>query len=606
MNNPRQRMLYLSFIAGFIAMINMYPAHIKLSIQSMTTTQGQGGKKVPTVFVKEPFVAIATVTHDSMNQHPVEIDNLQNFATSGVQTSTNISLAHGGLQAVSTHAYHLVPQQEGTFTIGPASTIENNQTISSNSIEVAVIKRPKDFQRQQPEATDDGVSVTATLAAAKSQVVVGQPIPVHFKIVFQGPIAEVSQSHYEFPGFITKKVAEATQHDIVQDNKLTTVVEQPLLLIPTQAGEKTLAPIRVVYTYRSQQSRSLAGRTHHALFNGFFDDIVGARMKQDETYSNDVQIKVNPLPASKKELSGVGVFEVLPLAVDKKVVQQNEPILLSLIIQGSGNIEQVSSPRLTLPAGWKAYDSSSRLKNMKQTADEIKGAKHFEYILQIPQIGEWEIPSQEFSFYNTKTEQTETITIPGTTVTVTSANSATSGPVAGPEQPVQQPPAQPQSTQPRAQSVLQDINFIQEEGSETASSAGLSWWLFLFLLCTPLLLSAPVAIALINKHRESRKKLLDRLSKKITAALDQEKMDEIYPLFKQFISLKYDQPLHTLTHEEVEKLLLQDQIKEEKVLELIDFLNECAHFHFVDKGRTSFDQKAIIKKGKYWIVFLTT
>lgn len=177
-----------------------------------------------------------------------------------------------------------------------------------------------------------------------------------------------------------------------------------IALFPTAPAPYTIQPGTLKVSIREQPKTS-------SLFDEFFDDsfFSGAsffsrrvdRLLKPEPLS----ITVRPFPETGKPASfngAVGHF-VLNASVDKKEINQNEPVTLKLVLEGEGNIETLSRPPVPPLTGFKVYDGDSSTQLFKQ-GPSLAGKKEFEIIFIPTEAGELSIPPLEFSYFDPRQE----------------------------------------------------------------------------------------------------------------------------------------------------------------------------------------------------------
>ncbi len=145
---------------------------------------------------------------------------------------------------------------------------------------------------------------------------------------------------------------------------------------------------------------------------------------------NPVSLTVLPLPETGKPESFNGAVGDLSFRadIDKKSVRQNEPVVLTMTLQGAGNIETVNKPVIPEIAGVKAYDSDSDLQ-VSPRGNIIGGQKTFEVTFLPSQIGTLTIPSVEFSFFNPRTRSYQVHKTEDFRIEVTKGTGAVSHPI---------------------------------------------------------------------------------------------------------------------------------------------------------------------------------
>lgn len=125
--------------------------------------------------------------------------------------------------------------------------------------------------------------------------------------------------------------------------------------------------------------------------------------------SNTVNVTVQPLPEPQPEgfNGAVGQFD-LQANLDLDFVTLGQPVTLTLIINGAGNLQQLRAPILPELVGWRAYPNPPVHRSSNVGGLRL-GEKTFEWLL-IPDItGTQIIPPIVFSFFDPIAENYQTI-----------------------------------------------------------------------------------------------------------------------------------------------------------------------------------------------------
>lgn len=124
----------------------------------------------------------------------------------------------------------------------------------------------------------------------------------------------------------------------------------------------------------------------------------GFMMKVERSaYVPFVHIAVKPLPLADnqlQEISAVGQFTQLIMSADTVKILQGQGLALTLKLCGSGNLEIIDINRLILPKNFQYYHADT-----KETIYD-KNCKQFEFIVQANQSGMYQIPCQEFFYFD--------------------------------------------------------------------------------------------------------------------------------------------------------------------------------------------------------------
>jgi hypothetical protein len=564
------------------------------------------GNIEPTAFVGESFILQAIVRDIGQQAQDLSIAGINSFSVASTMRSSNITLINGQQSIEHTYKYTLIPHNEGIFTLGPA-TIKNKrgQDFSSDTLSIQVIKRPAGYQSPNRKGNQDqSIELFCELKPSKKRVVVGEPVEVIASIYTRGPILKTELASPTFTNFLHKEVMQAKTRQETRDNKVYDVIEKKIVLTPLQAGEMKIDPLMIQCVVRAQRHKARDFFDHT-----FFDDFFPARAEQRTAMSNDITISVDPLPAHKGKVNGVGEFTTLNATLNKTEAQANEALLFQLIVEGKGNFDQVTAPTLNLPRGFKHYESKNSVQE-DWSQDFILGKKTFEYVIQIPTAGNWEIPAQTFTFFDTasgsyRNLQSKPLAISVMPLTQTKPHKAKI------KELIDQDDQEKEITAEKKNTPLEkEIHFIQEDGGINKKAApSLPWWLFIILLFLPTILLSKSMLPFLRKwyyriFRVSAKKQLDEFDQRIDIMIKKDSVQGLYQLLLSFLATKFDVPASFITHDWVMQKLEDDEIPGEKIQEFMDYLNECAGLHFVTQTKNLAELRSLLKRGKYWIIFL--
>jgi hypothetical protein len=135
--------------------------------------------------------------------------------------------------------------------------------------------------------------------------------------------------------------------------------------------------------------------------DGMLDDFFGRYVEKEvDLVADPITMIVTELPAQGKPANftgAVGRFTARAEATET-AVQAGDPITLKVMVEGEGNFDRVSMPRLAESANWKVYPASSEF--VSANAIGQAGVKIFEQII-VPQSPEiTAIPTLELPFYD--------------------------------------------------------------------------------------------------------------------------------------------------------------------------------------------------------------
>ncbi|OFZ54212.1 MAG: hypothetical protein A2428_13110 [Bdellovibrionales bacterium RIFOXYC1_FULL_54_43] len=165
-------------------------------------------------------------------------------------------------------------------------------------------------------------------------------------------------------------------------------------IYPLNEGKLKIDPLSLKYAY--QPNRNGGGLDlDEDPFMQFFQALT-PRTAIDR--SDPVTIEVEAIPNEGRPTSfsgGVGDFNVSS-AIDKYEVRANEAVLLTVKVEGRGNLASIEEPKTKWPENIELYDSKGHSKSGRAGI----GEKIFEFLLIPRAEGKLDIPALDFSFFD--------------------------------------------------------------------------------------------------------------------------------------------------------------------------------------------------------------
>ncbi|REK61972.1 MAG: hypothetical protein DWQ49_04030, partial [Bacteroidetes bacterium] len=188
-------------------------------------------------------------------------------------------------------------------------------------------------------------------------------------------------------------------------------------------------------------------------------------------------VKIKPLPEGAPEDFQGGVGELkLVREISRKEVSGSESITIKLRVEGAGNFNTLEVPELIQPEGFDVYDPKYN-ENIRYSERGIRGYKEYEYLL-VPQYrGSFIVPEMQWSYFNTRTERYETISIAADTLNV--ENPALSG--------VQENSDLEGAVKREVKTIDDDIRYLQDHRFEAEGKSNLYPWTLALLVLAGLL-----------------------------------------------------------------------------------------------------------------------
>ena len=411
-----------------------------------------------TVGLNEPFrITFTTNTRKGTITPP----NFEKFiVVSGPYQSSQTQIINGRMSSQRSIAYEIVAQEEGVFTLPPARMKVSGQELESNRLKITVKAGAKRNSRAERNAKE---SFNVRILASKKSVYVGEPIVLKFRATLFDPVRDLSI--IQAPNFenVLQQQLEFKQESTreVVGNKMATVLDfDKRLILPNKPGTLGGQELKI-----SGQVQVPTGR------RDFFNMPLTKFVPQVAT-ANIPAVKIKPLPEGAPEDFQGGVGELkLVREISRKEVSGSESVTIKLRVEGAGNFNTLEVPELIQPEGFDVYDPKYN-ENIRYSERGIRGYKEYEYLL-VPQYrGSFIVPEMQWSYFNTRTERYETISIAADTLNV--ENPALSG--------VQENSDLEGAVKREVKTIDDDIRYLQDHTYEAEGTSFLYPWTLALLV----------------------------------------------------------------------------------------------------------------------------
>ena len=385
------------------------------------------------VIVGKPFQLTYSVNQRAKDLRAPEFTDFDYIAGPYTSQSSSTSFVNGKRTSsfTLTYTYTLMANQEGTFTIPPATIKVDGEQYTSNGVRITVL--PPDqpapaatsnaSAANQPRETtqiNEGNIFIRTLVS-KGKVHEQEAILLSYKLYFAGvDVAQFTNNTRlpEFKGFLKQELEVGeiqTELEHYNGRNYQTAVLYRTLLFPQRSGNITIDPAEFEAVLRIQNRAQV-----RSIFDDFFNSYTTATKA---ITAPGTTIHVDALPTGKPAgfSGGVGQFNISS-TISSTDLQANEAVTLSITIQGTGNMKLLKTPSVDWPEGFEVYDPKVS-NNFRNTTTGVSGTKTIEY-LAIPRAGgSYTIPPILFSYYDTQADSYKTLATPEYTLQI--ARSAT-------------------------------------------------------------------------------------------------------------------------------------------------------------------------------------
>lgn len=295
------------------------------------------------------------------------ITKIGDFMVEGTSSSSQISIINGTTSKTQIKQYGFSPNR--SFTIPPFS-IEVDGKIETTKPITLTMKDPT------PSKSDDPISLH--IHTDKSSYYVNEPVVISLVFKYQSKLSIIDAKLAPFnpKGFWPKEMPSPKP----KEENGYIIYEVKHLLFPKKSGTIKIPNHHINIAKRD--------------FRNY--------IKWEKIFSNPLNLDIKPLP---NNINMVGDF-TLTAKVDKNQVDFNEPVNLTIQIEGSGNIDDIKSFNLPLK-NQVLYNSKPQIQS-----NIIREKPYGEFIQKISIISEedYTIPPITFSYFDLKTQTVKTKT----------------------------------------------------------------------------------------------------------------------------------------------------------------------------------------------------
>lgn len=587
---------FLFFQLG-AADVDMFVSHIG---------QGPGSKSGSIQVSKgQPFMVTVSVKPDDdelPDQEP-EIIGSQDFKVGQASQGWSLLEVNGVVKNKSyDFHYYFEPLKEGKFKVGPVSCNFGDQIVESDVVQVSVAKAEnvKDFFAKATISKDPSGQ-----SDDDEKIFAGQKAWLSVKVFMnKNSFDYLEGMEIERPDTQDIEVGEPAQGfkqtDEFHGGKPFRAWERRYPIVPLKSGLLDISPFKIKYEI-SRKASSAFG----------FGSIFYRNANTGTMLTNDgvpLGIEVAHIPDN---VAAVGRNFKVALGFERDKIKVGQPSVLALEIVGSGDFDKILHPDLNLPEQLRVYESKSE--NLQTSRNEkvngFESRKRFEYIVQASKPGIYQIPVQEFPYFDTIREEVVVEkTRPLSFKVVADENEQS---VASDDD-LEVVTGGGQSSKAEQESMLAKkraerlgiIGLAEDYRAGSGESGrGMMWIIFLIVLLVPLGLLFWREIHAWFEAKNRSRRACRRAVKEIDKACAQENLKTVYYVFLKYFSARFRVGQDSIDVDWINQKMRQISMSKSRIDDLFAFFNEAASLAF---GREShkygpLEAEAFFKKAQHWV-----
>ena len=366
-------------------------------------------------------------------QYTVNTDNAREFRVNGIpdalevlfgpstssQSSWQMVNGHTSSSSSITYTYLLCANKKGNYTIPAAHVKVGNKVVSSQPVHISVSGNASRAQQNgggrsqtvpQRQMREAGTSISTNdlfikVSANKTTVHEQEPVLLTYKVYTLVDLTQLEGKMPDLTGFHSQEVKLPQQKSFhiesLNGRNYRCVTWSQYVMYPQMTGKLEIPSI----TFKGivvQENRSVDP------FEAFFNGGSGYVEVKKNIVAPGLSVNVLPLPQHPAGFSGgVGKFNI-SAQLNKSEVTTGDPINLRVVVGGIGNLKLIKQPVVNFPKGFDKYDAKVTDKT-KLTANGVEGNMIYDYLAVPNNQGKYEIPSIEFTYYDTGANAYKTI-----------------------------------------------------------------------------------------------------------------------------------------------------------------------------------------------------
>jgi len=525
------------------------------------------------VEVGEEFQIIFSANGSASDFKAPNLLGLRKISGPNKSSSSSMQIVNGTINSSKTtsFSYYVSALSEGELTIPAASIKIEGKKIQSQPIIISV----KKADPNKKSGFQIGDNVKVEVEVSRRNLFQGEQVLVSYKLFSKINLADISITQFpNLNGFWNEEIetnSKAKIQNIEGVNYRVWEISKSMLT-PQKSGDLKIDPMKINITVQLK-SQNRSGDIF-GMFNNYKNVV-------EEIQSKSITIKVKDLPPNPPTSfnGAVGVFK-LKSKTDKKIADANTAINYEIELSGSGNLHLIDNIPVNFPDDFEVFDPEKKDKSFT-SKNGIKGKLLFNYLIIPRYQGEYEIPSQEFSFFNVRTKKYETLKTKALNIEVNKGRNQ--------------------------KDVIASSKQLLDENSQSLSSIKTKsefklinkgewyqkWW-YILLLALPVLLTVAAGIRqtyiriidknpIDKKHRKSLRIAQKRLKNAEIFLKNNKKQrfyEEVEKSLLNYFSQKFNTEIADLSKEKISEIFIERKIDKDVLSNYISILEDCEYCRY--------------------------
>jgi len=562
-------------IVGRIVVALVCVMHVSCAALSLRITNSQG-MPLKEVVVGESF-NIEVVSSGAMRDF--EIEDLDPSVVLLGQQSKMSQYVNGAV--TMKYSFGARADKVGQYTIGPVHAKVGTVEEHSDTVALKVVTEQDVSQKTVNE-------VLLRLAISKKKVMVGEQITGSIRFYsckdditpdqfMQSDLSAFSLSPMSEPAY-GKETIDGIEYSYLEIKWNMAAKKPGCITIPAWCAHYSMPLMQDTF--------------------GPFRFMQGLQRQQKRIYSNAVTVDVAALPAYGAPVHGVGSFNDFVIHATSQITKAGDANVIRLDVIGDGTFEGYEPLQLcNVPEGLKSYESKQYCNTL---ADGTKQTS-YEFIVQGMKPGDWEIPKQEFTYFDVTRKEYKTHKTLPLLITVLAQPELNTGIVAPQSTDIDQ-----QQSTPEVDASGMRLNAAGRWYAKEHREIPLRWFMLLLVLPFGIVGAQRVhqwyTAYHVRREPISRKKYAHARAYKAVADVEKRKAyHELYPIFVELFASRSESSIPECSDDAIITILRERGLSQDDVAAWQRFFTDIMRLAYAGSGQQSKVTHDIIKRSYEWL-----
>jgi hypothetical protein len=362
-----------------------------------------------------------------------------------------------GRRIESSYQFSVSSYAVGVHEIPPVEVIVSGKRLHTKAMRFEIFD-PNDLKWQEvdskPEGGGDTIRYASIIKIPDRKYYENQSMETEIKIYvptqLAGAVVDWGVPEFERKGLAVWRFEPSeTRGRVKLLGQQYSSLSYPTTMTVIKSGEVEIGPATVRLTYQKTVFDRFARRLEFAA------SLAVPKFSFEST----------PLPEGAPEGfdNAVGNFS-LGTAITDTEVTEGEPLAVDVVVTGSGNLDNLRSPKMVDESGWKVYDATATPRGVERR--DISGTVVFSQFIR-PLEMKTGIPPFKLVFFDPETEKYETVTTDSIPLKMIPATGGRNFESSGPPQAMPMP----------VERMTDILGLIDTGRLVVAGKLGFPWWL---------------------------------------------------------------------------------------------------------------------------------